>query len=138
MLILNSSDPNQGDDRFYSSELSAAKIQLKEATSKNLEKTFLNYCDVHIKKKDQGELREEEVGYNICGCLFLSDELSKIPHIEEIIDHACTMELPRESSIGCGISIGDPWSEELAAKFKDEEWQEFIRLVEKAKSQYKE
>jgi hypothetical protein len=61
------------------------------------------------------------------------NELTTSPELEAIINHACDMEIPRESSVGSGISIGDKWTEEKASSYKEKQWEKLIELYNQAK-----
>jgi len=106
---------------------------LKNATLENKREVFLEYCRICIEEKEKGILREEEVGYKICGCRFLKKELVEIPELYDLITSACDMEIPRESSSGAGISLSDKWDEKSADDYKRKQWEEFLWLYKQAK-----
>jgi hypothetical protein len=107
--------------------------KLKNAASENKRGAFLEYCRVCIEEKNKGILREEEVAYKICGCMFLKKGLSDISELDDIIMYACDMEIPRESSFGAGISLSDKWNEKNADDYKRKQWEEFVLLYEQVK-----
>ncbi len=107
--------------------------KLKEAHLENRYETFIEYCDECISEKETGNIREEEAAYSICGSISING-LSSIPKIEAVIDCACDMEIPRESSYGAGISINDTWIKEKADEYKQKQWKELLEVIEEAKS----
>jgi hypothetical protein len=109
----------------------------KNASLKDKPKVFFDYCNFYIEQKNKKILREEEVAYKICSCTSLH-ELSTFPGLEAIIDHACDIEIPRESSyIKEHTFVNGIWNKEKADKYKEEEFEILLSLIKKAKSQTK-
>ena len=106
--------------------------KIKESNDLDKVKYFLEFCDSLITEKESGVLREEQVGYEVCDAGLTLQTTLHSP-LERLISHACQMEIPRETSIGCGIELSDTWTQEKADRYKEGEWKEFIVLLEKAK-----
>ncbi len=111
------------------------RMKLEEVPIDEKPKIFLAYCDECIRQKEEGLLRAEGVAYNITGCIFMK-ELSKIPVIERVIDFASIMEIPRETSEGAGIRIGEKWTPELAGTYKEKQYEELLLLIADVREKY--
>jgi hypothetical protein len=110
--------------------------KIKESNNPEKEKLFLNFCDALIAEKESGVLREEQVGYDVCGVGLSSSTTINSP-LDRLISHACQMEILRETSIGCGISLSDTWTQENADAYKENEWKEFCVLLEDVKKTFR-
>lgn len=112
-----------------------SKINHNEISSlPSEEKTdiFLSYCHTCINEKEEGKVSVEQAAYKICD-LGVKADFHENSVIETIINHACELEISRETSVGAGISLNEKWDKKSADEYKEKGWLKFKQLVMKAR-----
>ncbi len=109
--------------------------ELIQSTASDAQYLFLEYCSSVIDDKNQSDLSVEQSAYKICGIVV--HDFIKDKQLLLIKDRACELEIPREMSVGAGIKIGEKWDTDKANVYKEEGWQELVKLINDAKNHYK-
>jgi hypothetical protein len=103
---------------------------IEKSSGKDKIEKYIAYCEELISMKDQGLLREEQVGYWIVGAgLFTKVDMGS-ETIERVFSAAADLEIPREMSVTQRMGS---WDAKTADYLKRKEWEILLSAIEAVK-----